>query len=177
MKELTTKDLLLELRNRGLLTSAKYHDELIEQVEEGLCEGVEIILTRGKPVKQQQCSRCRNDYDSSMFNYYQARVSSDGYLSRSNAVCKVCSKAHGKELKDAINKCGGKRPPKPKSGDTCLNCERPWSGNWHLHHRHDKIIGYICGHCNMSFSDHRNEEVIQKRNLQSEYFLDDIIKT
>ena len=48
--------------------------------------------------------------------------------------------------------------PKPKKGDECPHCERPWSGNWHRHHEGDKFIEWLCGHCNMSFSDQRNNK-------------------
>ena len=158
---MTNKELISELVSRNLLTSAVFHDSLVKHIMD---DGeFKVILTFGTPNGVDQCSRCRATKPTKQFNYYSARVSADGYLQRSNAVCKDCTKEHGSELKEAKKKCNN-LPKKPKAGDICLHCHREWNGNWHLHHREDKIIGYICGHCNMSFSDHRNKEVNKKRN-------------
>ena len=171
MKELTNEQLILELYNRGLLTNASHHNQIVEELNNGEKPNIQLVLTKGIPVSKAKCSKCRKTFDACEFGYYQARVSSKGYLQRSNALCSSCRKDHGTELKEAIAKAGG-RPPEPKAGSVCPHCEREWDGKWHLHHRGDKIIGYICGHCNMSFSDHRNEEVNKKRNRKFDFFLD-----
>jgi len=160
LKQLSDTELLKEMQRRNLLTGAKFHHDV------DLSRGVKVILTYGIPEGTSECSQCRQTYDTSEFGYYQTRVDKNGYRMRSNALCSSCRSDHGQELKKAIKlhkKSGKPMPVKPESGDVCNHCQRSWSGKWHLHHRHDKLIGYLCGHCNMSFSDHRNEQVNSER--------------
>ena len=76
-------------------------------------------------------------------------------LMRSNALCNECSIKSNKQRKKVLDRANV--PSKPKKGEECSNCNRPWSGNWHRHHKGDDFISWLCGHCNMSFSDQRNK--------------------
>jgi len=154
-------ELLSELRKRGRFTNAGTNSKIFEDLPSS--QGWKIIVTRGVSSKKGECSRCRKLFPSREFPHYQSRVSKSGFLQRSNAVCKKCSKKHKKELKVATSNIDV--GPKPSKGDMCKHCERKWEGNWHRHHQGTKFIGWLCGHCNMSFSDHRNKEVMDKRKI------------
>jgi|LauGreDrversion4_2_1035121.scaffolds.fasta_scaffold20996_1 hypothetical protein len=145
----STEELLLELKNRNLLTNSKSNDLVLNNCT----DNVKVILSYGEPNEQLKCRECRESKDSKHFAFYQARVDAKGYLMRSNALCDVCSKISNEQRKKVLDSAD--IPDKPKSGETCPNCLREWSGNWHRHHVGDDFIAYICGHCNMSFSDQR----------------------
>ena len=168
IRSVTNEQLILELSRRGLLTNSSNHDKIVEELLAGSSNGIKCVLTYGIPKGTNKCSRCRQEFPCEEFSYYQSRVSKDGHLMRSNAVCTSCGKETTDELKEAKRLHEEKHGKilKPKAGDECLHCKRTWDGNWHLHHQGDKIIGYICGHCNMSFSDHRNREVFERENRE-----------
>lgn len=157
-ENITNEQLILEIEKRGLLTSAHHHGDILKNRD---FSGIKIILSRGTPPGEQNCSRCLKPFAASEFSRYQARVSKTGYLQRSNAWCSSCHNDHKMELNRALKDVVV--PPKPKKGDECSHCERTWDGNWHRHHQGESFLGWLCGHCNMSFSDHRNKEVNEKR--------------
>lgn len=152
LNEVSTYELIKEIHRRGLLTNAKSNQEIISKFNE--FHEIRAILTKGLPEEKMECRECRKTLDSSFFSYYLSRVDRNGYLMRSNALCEECSVKSNKERKKVLD--SAKIPNKPKKGDKCPHCERSWSGNWHRHHEGDKFIEWLCGHCNMSFSDQRN---------------------
>ena len=161
LKDISSQELIKELAERNLLTSAANNKKILFDISQNPEMEVGIILSRGIDPRPKECSRCRKTFPGAEFPYYAGRVSKDGYRQRTNAVCKRCTKKSKKELDNAVKKI--KIPPKPEPGTDCDDCERPWTGNWHRHHQGDKFLGWICGQCNMSKSDHRNEHV-KKRN-------------
>lgn len=152
LSNISNDQLINELNSRGLLTNSKSNDILLNNLN----GDVKVILTYGEPSGEMECRECKEMKNADCFSFYQARVGADGFLMRSNALCCDCSKASNKQRKEVLDKAD--IPSKPKSGDVCFNCEREWGGNWHRHHVGDKFISYICGHCNMSFSDQRNKK-------------------
>ena len=152
MKDIATKVLLQELYSRGIFTTARNVEEILSSGK-----GVKLIPTYGKPTEKQQCRSCLKILNPEHFIYYQARVTASGYLQRSNAVCKDCTKKENKERQYAFD--NSVIPAMPKPGSTCPHCKRKWFKKWHRHHVGDKFIDWLCGHCNMSFSDHRNKNV------------------
>lgn len=157
IENLSDSQLIVEMCERGLLTNAKYHKEMLNEIIKQNRK-FSIILTYGEPQHMQECSRCRATKNADEFRFYQARVSSDGFLQRSNALCKQCNNDGKKELDKALQ-LNKKNFTKPKKGDVCSYCQRKWEGKWHRHHQGTQVFGYICGLCNMSFSDHRNKDV------------------
>jgi len=128
-------------------------------------DAVGCILHKGKPPGLHECSRCRGNKDHTHFAYYAQRVDKNGYLMRSNALCNDCRTETDKERKDTLSKANkdGKIPPKPKPGDICPNCERPWGSveeprNWHRDHDaiKNEFRAWLCGDCNMAKHDHRH---------------------
>jgi hypothetical protein len=152
LSKISNEELIIELNNRDLLTNSKSNGMLLNELN----NNVKVILTYGEPSDKMRCRECKEMKDADCFSFYQARVGSDGFLMRSNALCCDCSKENNKQRKEVFDNAD--IPPKPKSGDVCTNCEREWDGNWHRHHVGDEFIAYICGHCNMSFSDQRNKK-------------------
>ena len=122
-----------------------------------------LIFHKGKPPGLHECSKCRNYKDNTNFKYYQQRVDNKGYLMRTNALCNICSSKNKKEKDETMKKDKNKIPNKPEPGSICPNCQRSWGTkdnprNWHKDHdaiKHE-FRGWLCGHCNMSKSDHRN---------------------
>ena len=123
------------------------------------------IAHRGIPPGLHECSRCRENKDTTCFNYYNQRVDKNGYLMRSNALCKDCGVETDKERKETLKKAGkeGKIPPKPAPGDVCKYCNRNWGSkeqprNWHRDHDaiKNEFRGWLCGDCNMAKHDHRH---------------------
>ena len=153
LSSVPTLELIKELSNRGLMTSSKSNELILNNLNE--TQSIKIILTKGYPVENMECRECRNSLNSELFSYYLSRVDQNGYLMRSNALCNDCSIKSNKERKKVLDRA--KIPSKPKKGEECSNCNRPWSGNWHRHHEGDDFISWLCGHCNMSFSDQRNK--------------------
>jgi len=145
-------DLIKEIHSRGLLTGAKSNQEIISNINK--IGGLQVILTRGLPESELECRECRETLSSDLFSYYLSRVDQKGYLMRSNALCNNCSNESNKQRKKVFE--SSVIPDKPKKGDKCPHCDRTWFGNWHRHHEGDKFIEWLCGHCNMSFSDQRN---------------------
>ena len=152
---MTNNELILELFKRGLTTSSETNKIILSQIESGKFDSnnIRVILTKGEPTEKQQCRDCNELHDSTEYSYYQARVDKNGFLLRSNALCHSCAKKSNKARKDVLDNAN--IPDKPKSGTECPNCKRKWNGNWHRHHEGDEFIGWLCGHCNMSFSDQR----------------------
>ena len=158
IRNYSDKDLLQELCRRGKFSNSSANNEILSELSSNLESGdFRVILTRGIPTGCNQCSRCRRTFPAKEFSYYQARVQKNGYLQRSNAVCKKCLRCSKNELDAAVKNI--KIPARPIKGSVCTHCERMWSGNWHRHHQEDRFIGWLCGHCNMSFNDHRNKHI------------------
>lgn len=150
----SNEELILELHKRGLLTEAKSNSVIIKELNEN--SKISVILTKGLPLENMECRECRKSLDSFHFRYYLSRVDQNGFLMRSNALCDNCAKNSNKQRKKVLD--NSQIPLKPKKGSECPHCERPWKGNWHRHHEGDKFIEWLCGHCNMSFSDQRNNK-------------------
>jgi hypothetical protein len=133
------------------------------------CKKIEIddikgyLCHKGPPPGLHECSKCREHKDNTHFKYYQQRVDNKGYLMRTNALCNLCSIKNKKEKDETMKKDKNKIPKKPEPGSMCPNCKRSWGTkenprNWHKDHdaiKHE-FRGWLCGHCNMSKSDHRN---------------------
>ena len=158
LEEITNGELIMELHRRGMLTSFKLHPKLLETPDQ-----LKVILTRGVPTDLKECSHCGEKKERNQFQHYQSRVNSrTGFLHPTNSVCRSCIKAHRKELKEACAKAD--IPPRPSSGAICPHCERSWTGAWQRHHEPGgDFKAWLCGHCNMSFSDHRNKNVVNKK--------------
>ena len=155
LSKYSNEDLLKEIISRGIITNSKSNDNIISgsSLNESL-----VILTKGIPTKKMRCRECDEMKDPTKYSFYKSRVDANGYLMRSNALCNECSEQTNKQRKKVLD--NAIIPEKPKKGDVCENCKRSWDGNWHRHHIGDKFISYICGHCNMSFSDQRNKKII-----------------
>lgn len=151
ISKFTNEELVLELKKRNLMTNSKTNEIILS----GNSQDIKIILTYGTPNIDLQCRECRETKSSENFSFYQARVDSKGYLMRSNALCNDCKNKTNEDRRKVFQ--NSVIPEKPNKGDSCPNCNREWEGNWHRHHVDDKFIAYICGHCNMSFSDQRNK--------------------
>ena len=163
LSNFSNEQILKELFDRGLIVSTKTQKLIQQDLEKDKLEETwKLIATRGKPTVDKECSRCGEIKPASDFSYYMQRVMKNGFSQNSNAVCSSCVSFSNKELKQAIKNAGG-TGKKPAPGSVCSHCEREWFGNWHRHHQGDKFLGWLCGHCNMSFSDHRNEKVMKKR--------------
>jgi hypothetical protein len=148
----SNEDLLVEIVSRGIITNSKSNDKIIS---ESRYENVSVILTKGLPTEQMKCRECNEMKDPTKFSFYKSRVDANGYLMRSNALCDECSTHSNKQRKEVLD--NSIIPEKPNKGDVCPHCKRSWDGNWHRHHVGESFISYICGHCNMSFSDQRNK--------------------
>ena len=121
-----------------------------------------IICHKGEPQGTHECSKCREVKSNDNFTYYNQRVDKNGYLIRTNALCSDCKKEINKETKETLDKESkeGNIPSKPKAGDTCNNCNRQWTGNWHRDHdaKKHKFREWLCGDCNMAKHDHRHNK-------------------
>jgi uncharacterized protein with PIN domain len=157
LKKINSKDLIIELQSRGYLLNSESTYKVLEEIKNNNTE-FNIILTFGYPEKKLECRECFKNMDSTNFSFYLSRVDKNGFLMRSNALCNECSTESNKKRKKVFET--SVIPPKPKNGSICPNCDRSWSGNWHRHHEGDKFIEWLCGHCNMSFSDQRNISII-----------------
>lgn len=151
LSNISTSEIIQELSNRGLMTNARSNDIILNNLDQNL----KIILTKGIPVENMECRECRNSLNPAHFSYYLSRVDQKGYLMRSNALCDKCSIKSNKQRKKVLDVANV--PDKPKKGDKCPNCNRSWFGKWHRHHKGHNFISWLCGHCNMSFSDQRNK--------------------
>ena len=157
LNKLDVVDLIQELENRGYLLKSESTSKVLEKVKEGEVN-FSAILTFGFPDKQLECRECLKTMDSNKFSFYLSRVDKNGFLMRSNALCTDCATESNKKRKKVFETAS--IPPKPKEGSVCNNCNRSWSGNWHRHHEGDNFIEWLCGHCNMSFSDQRNINLV-----------------
>ena len=150
------------LQKEGLLTNSKTNELVYERFKNSndVDEVVQFILTSGEVRGGMECSKCRKNLPGVEFSFYQTRVSSDGYLMRSNALCRACSSKMDKERAEVLKEEAENIPPKPKAGSKCPNCGRKWSGQWHRHHdaKEGKFIDWLCSNCNMAMHDQRNPE-------------------
>jgi RNase P subunit RPR2 len=153
MENISNEELLKEIQRRGLFTNGK--SNFLIMSGQSNFDNVKVILSKGIPECDMECRECRKLLPPESFNYYQSRVDQNGYLMRSNALCNDCGIKSNKERNKVLTSESYKIPEKPKKGSTCPNCNRQWSGNWHRHHVGDKFLNWLCGHCNMSFSDQR----------------------
>ena len=158
LSDVSLDEIIKELSNRDLLTNTKSNGAIIAEN----LENVKMILTMGIPEDHLECRECLEFLPATQFSFYQGRVDKNGYLMRSNAICITCTKKINNGRSEVFK--NSKKIPKPKKGDVCPKCGRSWIGNWHKHHIGDTVLGYICGHCNMSLSDQRN-----KLNNDKEY--------
>jgi hypothetical protein len=149
----SNEELIREIASRGILTNSRGNNLIISGLS---LSDVSVILTKGLPQKKMKCRECGEMKDPLKYAFYKSRVDADGYLMRSNALCDECAVKSNKQRKEVLD--NAVIPEKPNKGDICKNCERSWDGNWHRHHIGEKFVSYICGHCNMSFSDQRNKK-------------------
>jgi len=159
LKECSTLEILEELEKRNMFTNAKSNSSILKEKID--FDKIKIILSKGVKDEECECSRCRKTYPAKEFSYYQGRITKDGFLQRTNAVCRECMKITTDELKE--HRKNKDIPNKPNKGDVCVSCEREWFGEWHLDHVEDVLNGWICSQCNMSKPDHRHKELNQKR--------------
>ena len=126
-----------------------------------------LIPCRGIGDSKLKCSKCKTDKPPTEFNYYKTRVNKEGTSMRTNALCNNCSYITTKERLNTfeISKLNGTMPEKPGSDVPCPMCNRlvgigHHSERWHLDHDeiNHVVRGWLCGHCNMSKSDHFRRE-------------------
>jgi len=168
IQEASKKDLIQELIKRFKsdgydILNSESNSKVMEKLNLDPNLKFNISLTLGLPDTlshdKYKCSRCHLNKENKHFSFYLSRISADGYLMRSNALCDICSvesnKRRSKTLKEAHK--NGEIPDMPNSGDICPNCNREWHGKWHRHHDdvNHKFIDWLCGNCNMSFHDQR----------------------
>lgn len=159
-----TKSKILEilefLQREGLLTNSRTNQLVYDRYKNGgnTDEVISFILTSGEVRGEMECSRCRKMLPAGQFRFYQTRVSSTGYLMRSNALCRDCTEASDKKRREVLSQEKDRIPPRPQKGAVCPNCNRAWPGNWHRHHseKTNRFIGWLCGNCNMAMQDQRN---------------------
>jgi hypothetical protein len=154
IKNISTEELITELSKRNLITNSKSNDSILKNIDK--TNDIQFILTYGIPKECMECRECRECLHPENFSYYMSRVDQKGYLMRSNALCNNCSKKTNKQRQKAFQ--NSIIPKKPIKGTECPHCNRKWNGNWHRHHEGDNFISWLCGHCNMSFSDQRNKK-------------------
>jgi hypothetical protein len=154
IQHISTEDLIIELNRRNLITNSKSNESILKNLNN--TNDVQFVLTYGLPKEFMECRECCECLHPENFSYYMSRVDQNGYLMRSNALCDKCGKKNNKQRLNVFK--NSKIPKKPNKGAVCLNCDRKWSGNWHRHHEGDKFVNWLCGHCNMSFSDQRNKK-------------------
>jgi len=147
------------LKKNNLLTNSDTNDIAFKRFLNNETSIIKFILNNGVPEGINQCRECKENLSTDQFSYYQLRVDSKGFLMRSNALCKDCSKKSNKERNEVLNKDKAIIPKRPISGTRCPNCNRAWAGNWHRHHDKEtkKFIGWLCGNCNMALQDQRNK--------------------
>ena len=147
------------LEEFGLFTKAKCNTKVKERFNENN-SGEEILnyaVTSGIPPGTAECSRCKKEFPTSEFKYYQSRIDGQGYLMRSNALCSECDKKEQNERKEVFDRDEHKIPPKPEKGSICPSCGRRWEDNWHKHHtEEDGFIEWQCSNCNMAWQNNRN---------------------
>jgi hypothetical protein len=161
-------DLLQELIKRFKsdgysILNSEANSKVISTLESDPDIKFNISLTFGLPDTlshdKYKCSRCHEKKENKHFGFYQSRVSADGYLMRSNALCDTCSTESNKRRSATLLEShkNGEIPDMPQEGHTCPNCSREWFGKWHRHHDdlNHKFIDWLCGNCNMSFHDQR----------------------
>jgi hypothetical protein len=153
VQHISTEDLIIELSKRNLITNSKSNESILKNLEN--ISDVKFVLTYGLPKECMECRECRECLQPQNFSYYMSRVDQNGYLMRSNALCNECGKKSNKQRLKVFK--NSTIPKKPNKGSICLHCNRKWNGNWHRHHEGDNFINWLCGHCNMSFSDQRNK--------------------
>lgn len=144
-------------RKYNLFTDSKTSEKVAKRFEKNIeNESLKVVLTSGYPASKMQCSRCKKYLDAGKFSFYQSRVNSSGYLMRTNAICKSCTKRISEDRKKALR--GTENIPKPRSGSRCPKCKRKWTGLWHKHHdpTTKQFVAYWCGNCNMAWQDQRN---------------------
>lgn len=157
MDNITTKEILLELEKRGVITNSKSKNNILDCDD---CNDIKIILSKGFPKQKLECRECRKFLDYSHYNFYQSRVDQNGFFMRANALCYECGLKSNKDRKTVLQSVIDSIPKKPTKGDICPSCNREWYGNWHRHHVGEKFINWLCGHCNMSMNDQRTSNFL-----------------
>ena len=162
MKREKILKILNYLERNKLFTSSRSLKKVIQAFRKGEVESIFFIPTFGEPRGCDTCSRCDEKKPTRDFSYYQARVSENGFLSRSNALCSICSKKIDRDRKNILKKEENKIPPTPKKGSKCPRCKRVWNGRWHRDHseKTKRFNRWICGNCNMSKGDQRNPHLV-----------------
>ena len=147
------------LKENNLLTNSDANDIAFKRFLNNETNVIKFILNNGIPEGIKQCRECKENLSTDQFSYYQLRVDANGFLMRSNALCKDCGKKSNQERNEVLNKNEGIIPKKPIAGTRCPNCNRAWSGNWHRHHDKEtkQFIEWLCGNCNMALQDQRNK--------------------
>ena len=164
MRKLTKKEfieIIARFKEAGLWTNSPSNQVAFDRFKKGESDTLNIILTNGMPMGISQCSKCKENLSDDQFGYYHARVTKEGFLQRSNALCANCRQEEQDEFAEVISQHEEDIPPAPKPGSRCPNCNRAWSRSWHRHHDHNtkKFIAWWCGNCNMAQQDRRNRRV------------------
>ena len=94
---------------------------------------IQFVLTNGEPTADNKCSGCPATKSADQFKYYQPRVNADGYLMRSNTLCRNCEKTRYPAQPQIKFLRVVKDIPKP-TGNQCPLCLRVWEGEWHRDH-------------------------------------------
>ena len=160
MAKKSIQEIIAILQKDNLLTNSVSTKKVIDRFKSGKGK-IRFIVTSGMPRGTAECSRCDKKLRTSQFSYYQARVTNEGYLSRSNAVCKACSQKNLKKRKKIFLQDKEHIPKKPKGGSICPRCERSWGGTWHRDHdeKTGKFNCWLCNNCNMAKGDQRNPHI------------------
>ena len=162
MKNTDIAKLFRRIKRLGLFTRSDTHEKVYEELIKNPDgeDDARFIATSGEPKEKRECSECRRMLDGDKFSYYQTRVNRQGELMRVNALCHECSDRINKERAEIPGKGKQNIPPKPKRGDVCPKCRRPWDGNWHQDHDYKtgEFRRWLCGQCNMAQHDRRTPD-------------------
>ena len=167
MEQLLSENEQLRSENEQLKEKIRKYEELFKtnKSKVSITDAKGVCFHKGPPPGLDVCSHCDEKKDSSYFGYYQNRIDKNGYLQRSNAVCRTCGVKEDKERKDTLDRAEkeGKIPPKPNGGDICQKCNRKWGSiekpkSWHRDHDaiKNEFRRWLCGDCNMALHDHRH---------------------
>ncbi len=158
LNNLSTIELLEELKSRGIFSKSPVNDLVLKKYKENDNINIKLVLSLGQKNDQMDCTRCNTKF---MPTVYQSRVAKDGYFINPNSVCDSCLKNSDKEKKGSMKKAisEGRKIEKPKKGDICPKCNKPWFKSWHADHVGDTFNQYTCLPCNTGKQDHREKAI------------------
>ena len=135
----------------------KINNGKIPKIEDIQC----IVFSTGPPKYKLECRECRGMLDANLFTFYKQRIDKYNNLMRSNAICINCKDMINFNRKRVLTKDAEIIPFKPQNGSMCNGCNRQWGTidkpqNFHRHHVGENFVEWLCGNCNMSKNDQRN---------------------